>query len=368
MGRIWLVAHSTREAMATALSYALCKPRVFARARSLQLCSLGHLRRAHGHRARDPVRTFASSPSAPAAPSTSTSNGADRGNAPSFQEAIFRLQQFWSSRGCVVWLPHNTEVRTTCAPGLPTRHVPRHRPPPNPCPLQVGAGTMNPATFLRVLGPEPWNVSYPEPSVRPDDSRYGLNPNRVQRHTQFQVILKPDPGNPQELYLQSLEALGIDTCAHDVRFVEDNWESPALGAWGLGWEVWLDGMEVTQFTYFQQSGSQALEVPAVEITYGLERILMALQGVDHFQDIRFTDTITYGELFLQNEYEMSVFNLEAASTDSLRQHFTLFEQARRPSMHAASCSALYPPMHRDIAVPAPCLHPPPHAAAPTWPR
>lgn len=210
---------------------------------------------------------------------------------------------------------------TATVAALPSQPDPR---------LQVGAGTMNPATFLRVLGPEPWNVSYPEPSVRPDDSRYGLNPNRVQRHTQFQVILKPDPGNPQELYLESLEALGIDTRAHDVRFVEDNWESPALGAWGLGWEVWLDGMEVTQFTYFQQSGSQALEVPAVEITYGLERILMSLQGVDHFKDIRFAEGVTYGELFLQNEYEMSVFNLEAATTDSLRQHFALFEQVQLP--------------------------------------
>lgn len=198
---------------------------------------------------------------------------------------------------------------------------------------------MNPATFLRVLGPEPWNVSYPEPSVRPDDSRYGLNPNRVQRHTQFQVILKPDPGNPQELYLQSLEALGIDTHAHDVRFVEDNWESPALGAWGLGWEVWLDGMEVTQFTYFQQSGSQALEVPAVEITYGLERILMSLQGVDHFKDIQFAQGVTYGELFLQNEYEMSVYNLEAATTDSLRQHFALYEQVRPPLLDLYRCPA-----------------------------
>jgi glycyl-tRNA synthetase len=185
---------------------------------------------------------------------------------------------------------------------------------------------MNPATFLRVLGPEPWNVSYAEPSVRPDDSRYGQNPNRVQRHTQFQVILKPDPGNPQELYLQSLESLGIDTKAHDVRFVEDNWESPALGAWGLGWEVWLDGMEITQFTYFQQAGSQTLRVPAVEITYGLERILMALQGVKHFKDIRYNDSVSYGELFLQNEYEMSTYNLDEANVDDLRTHFVLFEQ------------------------------------------
>eukprot|EP00238_Polyblepharides_amylifera_P012515 CAMPEP_0196584758 /NCGR_PEP_ID=MMETSP1081-20130531/48359_1 /TAXON_ID=36882 /ORGANISM="Pyramimonas amylifera, Strain CCMP720" /LENGTH=966 /DNA_ID=CAMNT_0041906085 /DNA_START=496 /DNA_END=3396 /DNA_ORIENTATION=- len=182
---------------------------------------------------------------------------------------------------------------------------------------------MNPATFLRVLGPEPWRVCYPEPSIRPDDSRYGDNPNRVQRHTQFQVILKPDPSNAQELYLGSLEALGIDTGAHDVRFVEDNWESPVLGAWGLGWEVWLDGMEVTQFTYFQQSGGEPLEQIAVEITYGLERILMNLQGVKHFKDIRYSDNLTYGELFLQNEYEMSCFNMDEASVQSHRMAFDL---------------------------------------------
>ena len=186
---------------------------------------------------------------------------------------------------------------------------------------------MNPATFLRVLGPEPWNVAYAEPSIRPDDSRYGDNPNRVQRHTQFQVILKPDPGNPQELYLKSLEALGIDTKAHDVRFVEDNWESPVLGAWGLGWEVWLDGMEVTQFTYFQQAGGKPLEVPAVEITYGLERILMSLQGVDHFKDITYAPTgVSYGEMFLQNEYEMSVYNLDEADVEGQRARFDLYER------------------------------------------
>lgn len=234
----------------------------------------------------------------------SSSNGGSFATAaPTFQDAIRKLQDYWASAGCVVWMPHNTEV---------------------------GAGTMNPATFLRVLGPEPWNVAYPEPSVRPDDSRYGDNPNRVQRHTQFQVILKPDPGNAQELYLGSLEALGINTRAHDVRFVEDNWESPVLGAWGLGWEVWLDGMEVTQFTYFQQAGGKVLDAPAVEITYGLERILMARQGVKHFKDIRYTDTVTYGELFLQNEYEMSCYNLEEADVAEQRQRFALFDaEARR---------------------------------------
>src|SRR5262249_53458175 len=153
-----------------------------------------------------------------------------------------------------------------------------------PANTEVGAGTMNPATFLRVLGPEPWRVAYVEPSIRPDDSRYGENPNRIQQHTQFQVILKPDTGDPQELYLGSLAALEIHTARHDVRFVEDNWESPALGAWGLGWEVWLDGQEITQFTYFQQAGGISLDPVAVEITYGLERIAMAGQGVRHFKD------------------------------------------------------------------------------------
>ncbi|KAJ1692808.1 hypothetical protein LUZ63_009506 [Rhynchospora breviuscula] len=168
-----------------------------------------------------------------------------------FQQAIQRLQEYWASVGCAVMQCSNTEV---------------------------GAGTMNPLTFLRVLGPEPWNIAYAEPSIRPDDSRYGDNPNRLQRHTQFQVILKPDPGNSQDLFLHSLSALGININDHDIRFVEDNWESPVLGAWGLGWEVWMDGMEITQFTYFQQAGSLQLMPISVEITYGLERILMLLQA------------------------------------------------------------------------------------------
>ncbi|CAD7695289.1 unnamed protein product [Ostreobium quekettii] len=224
------------------------------------------------------------------------------GDAPTFQEAIARLQGYWASLGCTVWLPHNTEV---------------------------GAGTMNPATFLRVLGPESWNACYPEPSVRPDDSRYGKNPNRVQKHTQFQVVLKPDPGNPQELYLGSLAALGINSEAHDIRFVEDNWESPVLGAWGLGWEVWMDGMEITQFTYFQNAGGSALSVPAVEITYGLERILMTLQNARHFKDIMYNRQITYGELFLQNEYEMSCYNMEEANVED---HWTRFELYQKEAM------------------------------------
>ncbi|HLS00959.1 MAG TPA: glycine--tRNA ligase subunit alpha, partial [Beutenbergiaceae bacterium] len=170
-----------------------------------------------------------------------------------------------------------------------------------------------------MLGPEPWRVAYVEPSVRPDDSRYGQNPNRLQTHTQFQVILKPDPGNPQEMYLESLEALGIDTSAHDIRFVEDNWAQPAIGAWGLGWEVWMDGLEITQFTYFQQVGGQNLDPVSVELTYGMERILMAVQGVDHFKDMVYADGVTYGEIYGQSEYEMSRYYLDdadvAANTD-----------------------------------------------------
>jgi glycyl-tRNA synthetase len=219
------------------------------------------------------------------------------------QDALLALTRYWADRGCLVGQPFNTEV---------------------------GAGTMNPATVLRVLGPEPWRVAYPEPSVRPDDSRYGENPNRLQTHTQFQVVLKPDPGDPQEQYLGSLEALGIDIRAHDVRFVEDNWASPALGAWGLGWEVWLDGLEITQFTYFQQSGGQALDPVSVEITYGIERIMMAQQGVSHFKDIAYAPGITYGEVFGQAEYEMSRYYLDDADVDTTRRLFDDYAaEARR---------------------------------------
>ena len=212
------------------------------------------------------------------------------------QDALRRLSDYWTSKGCLTWQPFNTEV---------------------------GAGTMNPATVLRVLGPEPWDVAYVEPSVRPDDSRYGLNPNRLQTHTQFQVILKPEPGDPQELYLGSLEALGIDLSKHDVRFVEDNWAQPAIGAWGLGWEVWLDGMEITQFTYFQQVGGQNLDPIPVELTYGVERILMAQQGVTHFKDIAYATAadgriVTYGEAFGQQEYEMSRYYLDDADVEANR--------------------------------------------------
>lgn len=219
------------------------------------------------------------------------------------QDALIRLTDYWAGRGCLVAQPMNTEV---------------------------GAGTLNPATALRVLGPEPWRVAYTEPSVRPDDSRYGDNPNRLQTHTQFQVVLKPEPGDAQEQYLGSLAALGVDLRAHDVRFVEDDWASPALGAWGLGWEVWLDGLEITQFTYFQQSGGLTLDPVSVEITYGMERILMALQGVSHFKDIQYAPGITYGEAFGQAEYEMSRYYLDDADIAANRELFEAYAaEARR---------------------------------------
>jgi len=216
-----------------------------------------------------------------------------------FQTIIFTLQRFWAEHGCLVWQPYYS---------------------------QVGAGTYNPATFLRVLGPEPWHVAYVEPSIRPDDGRYGMNPNRLQQHYQFQVILKPDPGNPQELYLKSLEALGIDPREHDIRFVEDNWESPALGAWGLGWEVWLDGQEITQFTYFQQSGGKPVDVVSVEITYGLERIAMVLQKARSFKEIQWGPDRTYGDLNLAGEREHSTYYFEVADIENLRRMYELFEK------------------------------------------
>ncbi|MGQ0632724.1 MAG: glycine--tRNA ligase [Sporichthyaceae bacterium] len=219
------------------------------------------------------------------------------------QDALLALTAYWTERGAMIVQPMNTEV---------------------------GAGTANPATFLRVLGPEPWKVAYVEPSVRPDDARYGENPNRIQCHTQYQVILKPEPGDPQELYLGSLEALGIDTRAHDVRFVEDNWAQPAIGAWGLGWEVWLDGMEITQFTYFQAVGGQSLDPIPVELTYGMERIMMALQGVGHFKEIRYAEGISYGEAFGQAEYEMSRYYLDDADVATNRTLFDAYAaEARR---------------------------------------
>jgi len=219
-----------------------------------------------------------------------------------FQEVILRLQEFWADHGCLLWQPYSEKV---------------------------GAGTMNPATILRVLGPEPWNVAYVEPSYRPDDGRYGENPNRMQMHTQFQVILKPDPGNPQELYLESLYALGIRHEEHDIRFVEDNWESPALGAWGLGWEVWLDGLEITQYTYFQQAGGFALDPVSVELTYGLERIVMALQGVRSVWEIDWDGTLTYGDVLLQPEIEHCRYDFELADVERLAQMYDLYEAEAR---------------------------------------
>jgi glycyl-tRNA synthetase len=228
-------------------------------------------------------------------------------SSPNFQNVILALQTYWSEQGCVIWQPYHTEV---------------------------GAGTMNPATALRVLGPEPFWVGYVEPSIRPADGRYGENPNRWQHYYQFQVILKPDPGDSQERYLRSLIALGIDPAEHDIRFVEDNWESPALGAWGLGWEVWLDGQEITQFTYFQQAGGMALDPVSVEITYGLERILMVLQDVPSFVDIRWDDHLTYGDLQLQGEREHSRYNFETADVERLRALFEEYEAEAKAALRA----------------------------------
>jgi glycyl-tRNA synthetase alpha chain len=220
-----------------------------------------------------------------------------------FQDLILRLQEYWAARGCVILQPLD---------------------------MEVGAGTFHPATFLRAVGPESWNAAYVQPSRRPTDGRYGENPNRLQHYYQFQVAMKPSPDNFQELYLESLAALGIDTTIHDVRFVEDNWESPTLGAWGLGWEVWLNGMEVTQFTYFQQAGGLECYPVTGEITYGLERIAMYLQGVDSIYDLVWAETpagtVTYGDVFHQNEVEMSHYNFEEADVDQLFGFFDYYEQ------------------------------------------
>ncbi len=220
----------------------------------------------------------------------------------SFQELIMRLERFWAERGCIIGQPYD---------------------------LEVGAGTFNPHTLLRVLGPEPWRVAYVEPSRRPTDGRYGENPNRLQHYYQYQVILKPSPLEVQDLYLDSLKAFGIDPLEHDIRFVEDDWESPTLGAWGLGWEVWLDGMEITQFTYFQQAGSIDLDPVSVELTYGLERIAMYLQGVDNVYDLVWTQGITYGDVHHRGEWEHSTYNFEEADTDMLWQLFDLYEKEAR---------------------------------------
>ena len=232
----------------------------------------------------------------------------------SLQSIILQLQEFWAAHGCLIGQPYYT---------------------------QVGAGTMNPSTFLRVLGPEPWNVGYVEPSIRPDDGRYGENPNRFQQHTQFQVILKPDPGNPVELYLQSLVAIGINPRQHDIRLVEDNWEQPAIAAWGLGWEIWLDGQEITQFTYFQQVGGQSLDPVAVEITYGLERILISLNNAASIWDEPWGGNVTYGEVRRQDEFEQSRYYFEIGDVARLRQMYDLF----KAEAEACLAAGLVTPAH-----------------------
>ena len=229
-----------------------------------------------------------------------------------FQEVILALQEFWSDQGCILAQPYDVEK---------------------------GAGTMSPWTFLRVLGPEPWNVAYVEPSRRPADGRYGDNPNRLYQHHQFQVIMKPSPDNIQELYLESLARLGIRAEEHDIRFVEDNWESPTLGAWGLGWEVWLDGMEITQFTYFQQVGSHDVKPVSVEITYGLERLAMYIQGVENVYDIAWTDDVTYGDVFHQNEFEQSTYALDLSDEALL---FDLFDKYEAEAVRVIGAGHVHP--------------------------
>ena len=215
-----------------------------------------------------------------------------------FQEMIFRLSEFWAGQGCVVALPYD---------------------------LEVGAGTMCPETFFRVLGPQPWRVAYVQPSRRPADGRYGENPNRLLKHTQMQVVLKPPPANIQDMYLNSLGALGIEISHHDIRFEEDNWEAPTLGAWGIGWQVMLDGLEITQFTYFQQSGGVDLEPISVELTYGLERIAAFLQNVGDVYQVRWNETVTYGDMRRPEELELSVYDFELADPKVCRQLLDLYE-------------------------------------------
>ena len=220
-----------------------------------------------------------------------------------FQELIFALTRYWAERGCVNVQPYD---------------------------MEVGAGTFHPATFLRAIGPEPWNAAYVQPSRRPKDGRYGDNPNRLQHYYQFQVVLKPSPPDLQDQYLDSLRAIGIDTRKHDIRFVEDDWESPTLGAWGLGWEVWLDGMEITQFTYFQEIGSLQCKPVTGELTYGLERLAMYLQGKDNVYELEWADGVTYGDVYHQNEVEQSKYNFELSDTKLLLEQFNNCEaQAKR---------------------------------------
>ncbi|WP_321369837.1 glycine--tRNA ligase subunit alpha [uncultured Desulfuromusa sp.] len=229
-----------------------------------------------------------------------------------FQNLILSLQNYWAKQGCIIQQPYD---------------------------IETGAGTFNPATFLRALGPEPWNVAYVEPSRRPTDGRYGENPNRLQHYYQFQVLLKPSPQNIQDLYLDSLKSFGVDPLAHDIRFVEDDWESPTLGAWGLGWEVWLDGMEITQFTYFQQCGGFELKPIPGEITYGIERIAMYLQGVDNVYDLEWVNGIKYGDIHHQTEVQFSHYNFEEADTDML---FHLFDMYEKESLQLVAKDLVFP--------------------------
>ena len=218
------------------------------------------------------------------------------------QDIVMRLERFWADRGCIIQQPYD---------------------------IELGAGTMNPATTLRVLGPEPWRVAYVEPSRRPTDGRYGENPNRLQHYYQYQVILQPTPDDIQEIYLDSLRALGIDPAEHDIRFVEDDWESPTIGAWGLGWEVWLDGMEVTQFTYFQQVGGIDMEAVPAELTYGIERIAMFVQKVDSIYDLTWVGDVDYGDVHHQGEVEHSTYNFDASNAEMLFQMFNMYEEEAR---------------------------------------
>ncbi|HEU4965512.1 MAG TPA: glycine--tRNA ligase subunit alpha [Bacilli bacterium] len=216
-----------------------------------------------------------------------------------FQNMILTLQNFWAEQGCLIVQPYDVEK---------------------------GAGTLNPMTFIRVLGPNDWNIAYVEPSRRPADGRYGENPNRLYQHHQFQVIMKPSPDNIQELYLESLRRIGIEPLDHDIRFVEDNWEHPGLGAWGLGWEVWLDGMEITQFTYFQQVGSLDVRPTAVEITYGLERLASYIQDVENVYDLEWVKGVSYGDVFKRNEYEQSKYTFETSDVDMLFKLYNMYEE------------------------------------------
>ena len=262
------------------------------------------------------------------------------------QDALRRLSDYWTREGCLTVQPFNTEV---------------------------GAGTMNPATVLRVLGPEPWDVAYVEPRVRPDDSRYGENPNRLQTHTQFQVILKPEPGDPQELYLGSLEALGIDLHAHDVRFVEDNWQQPAIGAWGLGWEVWLDGMEITQFTYFQQVGGQNLDPVPVELTYGMERILMAQSGRHALQGHRLRHAAGRPARHVRRgvrpaEYEMSRYYLDDADVETNRRLYETYVARGHPDGRGTAARCRPTTSSSSPATPSTCSTPAARSRRPSAPR